>query len=230
MWLRMVIGGGRTGQFPRLIIDVVMALAWSIDAIGPMQTGIEPLGRIGRSALGRQHVADFVVKGAGVCLGIEIATFPAPIGPCSCQTMKHLPRACLTSGPRRRIGNCCLLFLIGNLAPKKRRDVIFLNRFQISGNSGPTKIFLCHDIAGNLAPAFRDIYPLLPEHHGPVRIADFAGGRPECDSLIWRLAFGGEKSTYFHDYSPVPAALRPDKPRPLPESRCARPVRHSPIN
>ena len=43
MRLRMLIGAGRTGQLASLEIDIEMSLAWAVDAIGPVQAGVEPL-------------------------------------------------------------------------------------------------------------------------------------------------------------------------------------------
>src|SRR4029079_17495653 len=79
--LRMLISGGGTNEFARSKIDVEMALARSVYAIGPMQAGVEPLRRVGRSLLCRQHVAHLFVEGARVVFRIEIAALPAPISP-----------------------------------------------------------------------------------------------------------------------------------------------------
>src|SRR5260370_174693 len=64
--LRMLVGGFRFGQFAGEGIDVIMALAGSIDAVGPVQPGVEPLRRIRRHHLLGQHVAQLVGERAGV--------------------------------------------------------------------------------------------------------------------------------------------------------------------
>ncbi len=102
MRLRMFIGAGRTGQLATLVIDIEMPLAGTINAIGPVHAGVEPLRRIWRGHLRGKHVAHFIIIGAGIFLGGEIATFPAPIGPGAGQTVEHLLGRCLA---------CVTLFL-----------------------------------------------------------------------------------------------------------------------
>src|SRR5947209_8401164 len=58
-----------------------MALRRAVDAIGPVKPGVEPLRRVRRADLAGEHQPDLVVKGRRVLLGVEIAAFPAPIGP-----------------------------------------------------------------------------------------------------------------------------------------------------
>ena len=43
MGLGMLVGGGGLGQPPALVIDIVMALAGTIDPVRPVQAGVEPL-------------------------------------------------------------------------------------------------------------------------------------------------------------------------------------------
>jgi hypothetical protein len=86
----MLVGRFRFRELAALEIDVVVALARAVDAIGPMQAGVEPLRRIGRAHLRRQHVAQLVEEGLGVMLAVEIAALPAPIGPGARQPVEHL--------------------------------------------------------------------------------------------------------------------------------------------
>src|ERR1700720_3459484 len=44
--LRMLVGGLGLGQLAGLEIHIEVALAWAVDAIGPMQAGVEPLRRV----------------------------------------------------------------------------------------------------------------------------------------------------------------------------------------
>ncbi len=50
----MLVGRVRLGQLARLVVDIVVPLAGAVDAIGPVQARIEPLGRVRRGALGGQ--------------------------------------------------------------------------------------------------------------------------------------------------------------------------------
>src|SRR3546814_19904706 len=71
-------------------VDVVVALARAVDAVGPGQAGVEPLRRVRRGDLAGQHVAHLVVVGAGVLLGVEVAALPAPVGPGAGHAVEHL--------------------------------------------------------------------------------------------------------------------------------------------
>ena len=90
MGLRPFISGFGFGNFFGVGIHIEMALAWAVDTIGPMQAGVEPLGGIGGGHLVCKHVAHFVKKGFCIFFSIEIATFPAPIRPCTGEAVKDL--------------------------------------------------------------------------------------------------------------------------------------------
>ena len=66
MRLRMLVGRFRFRQLAGEGVDVIVALAGAVDAVGPVQAGVEPLRRIRRDHLFGQHVAQLVVEGAGV--------------------------------------------------------------------------------------------------------------------------------------------------------------------
>src|ERR1700729_3089883 len=97
-----------------------MALAGAIDAIGPVQAGVEPLRAVRRALLRRQHVAKLVIESAGVCLAVEIAALPPPIGPGAGQPVEHLLGGMLAGGFAAASG-------IGLFAPEKFRHA-FLGR------------------------------------------------------------------------------------------------------
>ena len=46
MRLRVLIGAGRRRQLAAAVVDVVMALRRAVDAIGPVEPGVEPLRRV----------------------------------------------------------------------------------------------------------------------------------------------------------------------------------------
>ena len=64
--LRMLVGRLRLGQLAGEGIDVIVALAGAVDAVGPVQAGVEPLRRIRRHHLLGQHEAQLVIERAGV--------------------------------------------------------------------------------------------------------------------------------------------------------------------
>src|SRR5262249_15349591 len=81
MRLRMLVGALRGVHRSRPVIDVILALARAVDPIGPVETRVEPLRRVGRGLLGGEHVTELVEEGFGIRLAVEVAAFPAPIGP-----------------------------------------------------------------------------------------------------------------------------------------------------
>ena len=71
MRLRVFVGRRRPGQLAGFEVDIVVALARPVDAIGPMHPGVEPLRRVRRGHLARQHETHLVEKGPRVGLGVE---------------------------------------------------------------------------------------------------------------------------------------------------------------
>src|SRR3546814_3963112 len=67
--LRVLVGAGGARQLAGREVDVVVALTRAVDAVGPVQPGVEPLRRVRRAHLACQHIAHLVVVGAGVLLG-----------------------------------------------------------------------------------------------------------------------------------------------------------------
>ena len=90
MRLRMLVGRFRLGELAGLPVDVIVALAGAINAVGPVQAGVEPLRRVRRDHLLGEHVPQLVEEGAGVRFAIEVAALPAPIGPATGETIEHL--------------------------------------------------------------------------------------------------------------------------------------------
>ncbi len=169
--LRMLVGRFRFGQLAGEGIDVIMALAGTVDAIGPVQPGVEPLRRIRRDHLLGQHVAQLVVEGAGVFLRGEIAALPAPIGPAAGQAVEHLlggEFADIALGfgqDGQRLG-------VRHRAPQPGRHGLFLDLLQARGDAGFAEILLGENVGGDLRPEFRHLDVFEAEHHRAVGIAD----------------------------------------------------------
>src|SRR6201999_335917 len=89
MRLRMLVGGFRAGQLVAEGSFVIMALAGTIDAVAPVQAGVQPLRRVRRIHLHRELVAQLVIEGGGVFSAGEVAALPAPIGPAAGEAIKH---------------------------------------------------------------------------------------------------------------------------------------------
>ncbi len=187
MGLGMLIGGFGGDQLAALEIDVVMALGRTIDAIGPVQPGIEPLRRIGCAHLAAHHESHLVEEGLGVGFGVEIATLPAPIGPGAGQAVEYLGRLGLAGRPLGRLegGECCF---IGGMPAQPDGDIGFGHGIVAGRNPGLAEIFLGQHVAGDLRPVRRDLDILQLKDHRSVGIADFGRGGAEFDRCIGRLS------------------------------------------
>ena len=201
MRLRMLVGGFRLRQLAGLVVDIIVALAGAIDAIGPMQAGVEPLRRIRRATLRRQHEAHFVVEGLGVGLGGEIATLPAPVGPAAGEAVGDFLH--------RGLGAVALLLgqggegsLIRDRAPEERGNVVLLDLLQPGRDTGLAEILLREHVRGDLAPARGDFELFKPEHHGPVGILDLRPGFMEGDPRVRGVACRGVEPFELHRLSP----------------------------
>ncbi len=99
--LRMLVRRGGAGQLARRVIHVVVALSRTIDAVGPVQAGVEPLRAVGRCHLSGEHMAHLVKVCLRVSLAGKVAALPAPVRPSPGQTVKDLLSARLTA--KRRV-------------------------------------------------------------------------------------------------------------------------------
>ncbi len=170
--LRVLVGRLGLGEFTGLIVDVVVTLARTIDTVGPVQAGVEPLRGVRRGHLARQHVAHLVEVGLGVVFAVEVATLPRPVGPGTSQTVEHLPGVSLTDVALffRQLGQC---LLVGNRSPQERRHAGFFHTLQTRGHARFPEIFLRQNIAGNLAEILGHPDIGGREDQRPVRVSDF---------------------------------------------------------
>ena len=164
MRLRVLIGAFGFGQLAGFEIDVIVALAGTVDAISPMQAGVEPLRAVRGGHLIGQHEPHFVVIGARVFLGGEITPLPAPIGPSPGKTVKNLLGADLAAGFNA--------VLCGHRAPQEFGNTLFLHLLQTRGHARLAEIFLSDDVASHLAPAVGHFDIVEAEHRGAIGIAD----------------------------------------------------------
>ena len=181
--LRMLVGRLRLDELARLEVDVIMALARPIDAIGPMEAGVEPLRRIGRGHLAREHEAHLVVIGARILVAVEIAGLPAPIGPGAGEAVEHLLR--------RGLGAHALFLrqraqrrLVGDRAPQEGGNALLLDALHPRRDARFAEIFLRQHVGRDLAPGGGNFDALKREHDRTVGIADLALGGREGDEVI----------------------------------------------
>ena len=93
-------------------IGVPVALRRAGDAVRPVQAGVEPLRRVRRGRLQREHRLQLVVERARVLLGVEVPVPLAPVGPAAREPAEDLARVGLAAvllvgrqhGERLRVG------------------------------------------------------------------------------------------------------------------------------
>ncbi len=219
--LRMLVGRLRLADLAGLEVDVIVTLARAVDAIGPVQAGVEPLRRIGRRHLHGEHVAQLVEEGACVRLGIEIAALPAPIGPGAGEPVEHLLGRGLADHALA-LGQLGKRGFVGHRAPQPGRNGGLLEFLQPGGDAGLAEIFLRQHVGGDLRPGRRHLDRVEPEHHRAVRIADLAGGQAELDLRIRRLAVLGEAPLDSHVMPLVGYGSRERPPIPDPRADLPR--------
>ena len=191
--LRMLVRRCRPRQLAGFVIDIVMPLRGTIDAVGPMQTSVEPLRAVGCAALAGQDVAHLVIIGLGVFFGGEIATFPTPIGPSAGQTVEHLLRRRLAAHGR----------VIGrHRTPEEFWHALFLDLLGLGRDACLAEIFLGDHIRGDLAPAGGHFDVIEAKDHRPVRIADFGGCAHKVQFCVGILTGSREFSLDFHKCCP----------------------------
>ena len=170
--LGMLVGRLGFGQLTGLVVDVVVTLAGAVDAVGPVQTGVEPLRRVRRGHLARQHVAHLIEVGLRVVFAVEVAALPCPVGPGAGQTVEHLTRVGLTDVALffRQLGQC---LFVCNRPPQERRYAGLFDALQARGHARLPEVFLRQNIAGHLAEILRHPDVGRREDQRPVRVSDF---------------------------------------------------------
>ena len=204
--LRVLVGAGRRRQLAAAVVDVVMALRRAVDAIGPIEPGVEPLRRVRGAHLPRQHQPDLVVKGAGVLLGVEIAALPSPIGPGPGHPVENLAGVGLAA-VALILGQCRHRRGISHAPPQPRRNSVFLDRRQARRHPGFAEIFLGNDVAGDLAPFGRHLDSLGLEDDRAIGIANLAGRIPKRNRPIGILTCRGKAPRDMHSFPPKPSLL-----------------------
>ena len=195
--LRSFVGAFGSRQTVRLRLNEKMALSRPFDSISPMQARIEPLRRIRSGHLRREHVARFIEKGARILFSRKKLFFPAPVGPCSGQSFKHLLR--------RPFGSELLLLRqftqgirIGNRPANEFGHAGFFHLLKLARHACFAKVFLSKHIDGDLAPRFRSLDNFHLEYGGAVGVSDFGLALRERNSIVRGTISGRENSRYLH--------------------------------
>ncbi len=192
MGLGMLVGRGRFDEPAVPVVDVIMALARPIDAIGPVQPGVEPLRRIGRGLLGRQHVAKLVMESPRIGLAVEIAGLPAPIGPGSGQPVEHLLGRAFAAVPASFAASSGLWRHSHSGTPSSGTGL------SATGTPALRKYFCASTSLATWLQALGHFDVGLLENDRAVGVSDFARGGSERDALVGRLTFHRELTPNTH--------------------------------
>src|SRR5581483_1632935 len=199
MRLRMLVSRLRLGQLAGFVVDVIVALAGTVDAIGPVQAGVEPLRRVRRDHLHGKHVAELVMEGGGVVFRGEIAALPAPIGPAAGEAVEHLlggelaDKALFLRQAFQRLG-------VGDRAPQPRWHALFLDLLQARGNARFAEIFLGKHVGGDLRPGRGDLDIVEAEHDGAVGILDLRCRQSEINPCVGCFTLRGVATFDSHSF------------------------------
>ena len=185
------------------MVDVPVALARPVDAIGPVQAGVEPLRRVGRGHLRRQHEAMLVVEGEGVGLAVEVAALPAPVGPGAGHAMEDVSRAGLAAEALvgRQRGE---RVFVRHRTPQPLGHVGLGDLLQAPRDAGAPEILLRDHIGRDLRPRRRHFDAAMLEDDRAVGIADFGIASTERHPFEWRLSCSRKPALQAHHRSPVP--------------------------
>ncbi len=173
-----------------------MALRRSRDAVRPMQSGVEPLRRVGRADLTREHRAHLVVVDLRVVLGVEVAVLPAPVGPAAGHPIEDLTRIALGAEllvARQRLERR----LVGSGALQPLRHAVLGDAGGRFGNPRLAAILLRENVDGDLTPGRRDHDVLCLENNRAVGVDDSRAPRLESHAGIG-IAGGGIGTRKLH--------------------------------
>ena len=187
------------------VIDEPMALAGTVDAVGPVQAGVEPLRRVGRADLRRQHVAMLVIEGASVFLAVEVAALPSPVGPGAGHAMENLAGV-LLAAVARLVGQLGQCRLVGRRTPQPFRHIVLGDLDQARGHAGAAEILLREHVGCDLRPVGRHVDALQLKDDRTVGIADFGVGSTKRHSRERRFSCLRVPTLQTHRRSPVPSS------------------------
>ena len=150
-----------------------------------MKTCIEPLGRIRRGHLVRQHAAHLIVKRLGIFRGLEIPIGLAPMGPTPGHSLEDLTGVSLATQHRLAIET------------DDRLPILIALR-----NSGLPKVLLGQYVNGKLRPCLRNVDLVELEYGGSVGIPNLRRTLHKRDPLVVILPATGKSSINFHGRPP----------------------------
>ena len=179
-----------------------MALAGPVDAVGPVQAGVEPLRRVRRGHLRRQHVAQLVEEGLRV--GVRSRS-SRPSSPSRSRRRRAGRTPAWTNvSPTMRSFSGSAASASSSATERHRKDgtVSSSTFFSRAGTPALRKYFCASTSDGDLLPDRRHLDVVRLEHDRAVGIADLGRGQPELDLRVGRLTVLGVAPFDPHSLAP----------------------------
>ena len=171
--LRPLVRRRRPREDARGRLDVEVALGGAGEAVGPVQARVEPLRRVGRGHLRREHVAELVVEGPGVGGPVEVTVALAPVRPRAGEPVKDLPGV--------------------PLAAQHGPALLVEERLAVGADlrhPGLAEVLLREDVGRDRGPRGGHRDAVLTEDRRAIRVLDLRGSEIEVDPVVGALAFG----------------------------------------
>ena len=194
------------------MVDEPMALARTVDAVGPVQAGVEPLRRVGRADLRRQHEAMLVVEGAGIVFAVEVAALPAPVGPGAGHALEHLAGAASRCRSARPAATRRARLRRAPSATAIRGTSCSATLARRAGTPARRKYFCASTSAATCDHSAGTSMPFMLKDDRAVGIADFGVGSTKRHSCEWRFSCLRIPTLKAHRRSPVPSSRSFDDP------------------
>ncbi len=157
-------------------IIIIQAVGVTADTVGKLQTGIEPLGGIGRPCLGKQQVNQLIIQNLPLLLLIDQSFVLQCTDPEGNHAIRHFPHASFVT---HFVGNACLPEVIhgydvtGILGiPDRKLQILHVTYGLVS--------FIIHDPDINGLP-FKKVI------NGLVRVFLQYPGKPSHHQIVYRL-------------------------------------------
>ncbi len=197
--LGALVGARRRLQLGGLGIRVPVALSRAGDAVGPVQTGVEPLRRVRRSILRRQHVAELVVERFRILIAAKVPVLFAPVRPAAGETIEDLARVSL----RPCYGVAALRHL-------RVAVVVELRHSRLA------EVLLDQHVDRHLRPVLGCLDTVHRKDEAPVGVSNLRGSIYELDGFVRVFSGACEATRHLHalsSTSPSATAFR-HKPPP----------------
>ena len=188
------------------MVDVVMPLRRAVDAVGPVQAGVEPLRRVRRGHLRAPACSRSRRGRRGRRLRCRSSRPSSPSRSSRRPGGGTPARALRLAAEPLGLGQRGERDVVGPRAPQPLRHVRFGDLDEAGRDAGPAEILLREDVGGDLRPVGRHVDALRLKNDRAVGIADFGVGSTKSHSFEWRFSCLRIPTLEAHRRSPVPSS------------------------